>query len=850
MSPLLRVFLLIFPATVGPIALSVPWLAPRPASSPDLPPAFRSQPPERAPSGARSPPPTWHEFPCRKGIIPWEAPALRKAIPSCWAELDELCVPRSLWLEWLSQPTLRPWCGKIPARWRILSPPENALDHPHTKREIERWQALREGPGIKMGGGMGGLELRALRELEWVRERCADFLAPLDRWGVLRASLLGEAPPDRPAAFLRTLGFVHLAGASGIHLYALAAICEELARLGAELLDLPVALALPLARAMSLASWFLAWCLAGARRGMLRPWLVALFRRSALALGFRWRPWAPLALALALELGVSAWGGEVWWTGRIFYALSVGGGLMVIFGSREGSREGGGEGSREGGREKAVRGRERPTRLALALGLSVGSWIFAALWEGFRGEPIALATPLLSLLTIPLFCGLAYPALLGLAVLLALGMEPPAPLRDALSLALNGVDQATAILAGLALRLPQLWFAPPWALLWGSILALIPVGTPFFRGRLPPGGQWRLGALLAGALGATRLALLTFNIWNVPACPFRGAACAGGVEQLDVGQGDAALVTGSEKAGAGMIDTGSERSLGDSGWLALFARRGIRRLSWIALTHLDEDHSGGVRRLARLIPIRCVVTSSGELRSERGVRYSRDLAGLGIETGTWSSACVPYPYYAPPVPRLPPRRASGEAESGRNQNMGAVLVPLDSGAIYLSAGDADSAEEVPIGRWARSWIARHEEGPTRRILKVSHHGSRTSSGEGFLQAIRPDQAWISVGLGNRYGLPSPSVLSRLARHGIPVMRTDRDGSIRSPRGWPRAAVRSKGGPGPRAPFDASRSSGWPRGYHAPAPGSPGPGPCPGRYPGRASRSAAGPPNGPGSCPGR
>ena len=67
--------------------------------------------------------------------------------------------------------------------------------------------------------------------------------------------------------------------------------------------------------------------------------------------------------------------------------------------------------------------------------------------------------------------------------------------------------------------------------------------------------------------------------------------------------------------------------------------------------------------------------------------------------------------------------------------------------------------------------------PPSTVLKLAHHGSRTSSSEPFLDAIRPSLALISAGRGNRFGHPHEVVLHRLQARGIPVLRTDELGTI-------------------------------------------------------------------------
>jgi competence protein ComEC len=64
------------------------------------------------------------------------------------------------------------------------------------------------------------------------------------------------------------------------------------------------------------------------------------------------------------------------------------------------------------------------------------------------------------------------------------------------------------------------------------------------------------------------------------------------------------------------------------------------------------------------------------------------------------------------------------------------------------------------------------------ILKVGHHGSKTSSSELFLKTVSPEIAVISVGAKNRYGHPHQSVLDRFETLGIPLRRTDIEGDIK------------------------------------------------------------------------
>ena len=104
---------------------------------------------------------------------------------------------------------------------------------------------------------------------------------------------------------------------------------------------------------------------------------------------------------------------------------------------------------------------------------------------------------------------------------------------------------------------------------------------------------------------------------------------------------------------------------------------------------------------------------------------------------------------------------------GDDVNEDSVVLLVEYGAFQaLFAGDAGFPAEAAV----RPELSRVD------VLKVGHHGSRGSTGDDWLNALRPRLAIISVGQ-NDYGHPAPATLARLAAHGIPVRRTDRDGTV-------------------------------------------------------------------------
>jgi competence protein ComEC len=88
----------------------------------------------------------------------------------------------------------------------------------------------------------------------------------------------------------------------------------------------------------------------------------------------------------------------------------------------------------------------------------------------------------------------------------------------------------------------------------------------------------------------------------------------------------------------------------------------------------------------------------------------------------------------------------------------------------LLTGDAPASVEHVL-------VERYGDGLRADVLKAGHHGSRTASSEALLRAVHPALAVISCGRRNKYGHPAPETLARLHADGVPVARTDEDGTV-------------------------------------------------------------------------
>jgi competence protein ComEC len=273
--------------------------------------------------------------------------------------------------------------------------------------------------------------------------------------------------------------------------------------------------------------------------------------------------------------------------------------------------------------------------------------------------------------------------------------------------------------------------------------------APRFSPRI---GRWLLGALLATAASLA---------------PLPGhAAGTLRLDFIDVGQGDAALVT-SPTGKTVLIDGGPRKS--SAALLAFLSRHTHGPIDLILLTHRHEDHLGGLTAAVREIGARQFIDApvahagmayAALLRAleSRGVTVRLATRGRQIDLG----GGVVMTLVGPPEPPIVGSRSDVNANS--------VVARLTFGKFAaLFAADAEAPTEA--------WLLASGAHLDASVLKVPHHGSRYASGVRFLRAVGARIAIISVGAGNDYGHPAPQTLERLARSGATVYRTDTDGDV-------------------------------------------------------------------------
>lgn len=257
-------------------------------------------------------------------------------------------------------------------------------------------------------------------------------------------------------------------------------------------------------------------------------------------------------------------------------------------------------------------------------------------------------------------------------------------------------------------------------------------------------GKNRRPAVLS-CCAALGLCIALLASWNEGRGEFR-------MTVLDVGQGQCILIQSEGRNY--MVDCGgdSDTKTADLAAAALLSR-GITKLDGLILTHLDRDHAGGAEYLLSRVDTALLIlpgtyTELGQATAGE-VLYAEE--NLRITAGN-----TVITVYAPTFP-------------GTSNEMSLCVLFDTEKCDILITGDRDGFGE--------RMLLRNAEIPDVDILVAGHHGSKNSTCEELLSAVRPEIVCISVGAGNSYGHPASELLKRLDKFVCTVYRTDIHGTI-------------------------------------------------------------------------
>jgi competence protein ComEC len=260
-------------------------------------------------------------------------------------------------------------------------------------------------------------------------------------------------------------------------------------------------------------------------------------------------------------------------------------------------------------------------------------------------------------------------------------------------------------------------------------------------------------------------ALLLWQPWPAPLEPHTLELTA-----IDVGQGDSLLVVFPEGQrmvidGGGLLQFGRRRrsnlDTGEDVVSPYLWNRGIRRLDIVVATHAHEDHSGGLGSLLENFRPRELWVGANPLPSllERAARFHVRVIEM--------RAAQPFNFSGASIEVLSPPADYVAIKSGNNDSLALRIGYGERG--FLLTGDMERPMEARLLSDGRV--------PHTDVLKVGHHGSKTSTIQPFLNAVSPIVAIISAGYENSFGHPHKDVLGRLAAQHSAVLRTDLDGLV-------------------------------------------------------------------------
>jgi competence protein ComEC len=238
---------------------------------------------------------------------------------------------------------------------------------------------------------------------------------------------------------------------------------------------------------------------------------------------------------------------------------------------------------------------------------------------------------------------------------------------------------------------------------------------------------------------------------------------------LDVSQGDAIFLQTPSRKNI-LIDTGDKRDTKDYGEQVVvpFLRANqIRTLDLLVLTHPHSDHIGGAAYVLDNVKVKTILIPLCNYESELFDNLWKKITEKEIPV-VFADTLLVFEQF----PRMKMRVLSpyqGYVTTNVN-NYSVVLQCVYKDFSFILTGDAEAEVE--------EWLCgTYGEELDVDMLKIGHHGSKSSSTDIFLDMVTPEYAAISVGRYNRFGHPSTEVLTRLDGYGIDYFRTDEDGAI-------------------------------------------------------------------------
>ena len=233
------------------------------------------------------------------------------------------------------------------------------------------------------------------------------------------------------------------------------------------------------------------------------------------------------------------------------------------------------------------------------------------------------------------------------------------------------------------------------------------------------------------------------------------------IHYIDVGQGDSILIQINNKNM--LIDAGPSSS--KNKLTKYLKKQGVKRLNYVIITHPHEDHIGGIKKVIENFDIKYFyapkVTSNTETftdminalrKKSLGIHVAKAGLILNLDKNIQCEMLAPNNTYYKDM-----------------NNYSAVIKITFKKISFLFTGDAQKLSEDEIINAGYDLSSN--------VLKVGHHGSRSSTSDEFIKRVNPNISIISCGMNNDFGHPHKPTLSKLQSINSKIYRTDKDGTI-------------------------------------------------------------------------
>jgi competence protein ComEC len=243
---------------------------------------------------------------------------------------------------------------------------------------------------------------------------------------------------------------------------------------------------------------------------------------------------------------------------------------------------------------------------------------------------------------------------------------------------------------------------------------------------------------------------------------------------FDVGQGDSALLQFANGKTM-LIDAGDRSEYVDYGERVIvpyLRRHGIRQIDCLLLTHAHADHIGGAPSIIENIHVNRVIESEYQYESEFGhvidsLATAYDIPKKLVAAG---DTLLIDPDVLLIILHPAPIHNRHDFENSADLNNSSIVVKcIYRGCSALFAGDAEIPSETTVLSFGN--LLQSD------ILKIGHHGSRTSSSQEFRRLVAPQFGIVSVAKFNRFGLPSDSLLQEFVNDGTQILKTSNEGAV-------------------------------------------------------------------------